>query len=44
MNPESFKCELPFQSVRVHFLERDSHKKEDKLIFFEKRVKTIFIF
>lgn len=36
MNPESFKSVGPFQSVRMHFLERDSHNNEDKLIFFGK--------
>lgn len=33
MNWKLFKCVVPFQSVRVHFLERDSCNNEDKLIF-----------
>lgn len=41
MNWKLFKCVVPFQSVRVHFLERDSCNNEDKLIFIKKLVKAI---
>lgn len=41
MNWKLFKCVVPFQSVRMHFLERDSCNNEDKLIFIKKLVKAI---
>ena len=44
MNGKLLKCVVPFQSVRVHFLERDSCNNEDKLIFIKKLVKAISFF